>query len=64
MTLRGMIDREILLWSIASVPVLLAGTHMGAWAFHRSRPHHHRLIALIMLSVLAVMLIARALARW
>jgi len=64
MSLRGMIDREILLWSIASVPVLLAGTHLGAWAFRRSHPHHHRLIALIMLFVLAVMLIARALARW
>lgn len=64
MALKGMVDREILLWSIASVPVLLAGTRMGVWAFRRSRPHHHRLIALILLSVLAVMLIARALARW
>ena len=64
MSLKGMIDREILLWSIASVPVLFAGTHLGAWAFRRSHPHHHRLIALMLLSVLAVMLIARALARW
>ena len=49
---------------IASVPVLFAGTHLGAWAFRRSHPRHHRLIALMLLSVLAVMLIARALARW
>ena len=63
MSLKGMIDREILLWSIASVPVLFAGTHLGAWAFRRSHPRHHRLIALSLLSVLAVMLVARALAR-
>ncbi len=62
MSLRGLIDHEILLWSVASVPVLWAGDYAGTWAFRRSRPHHHRLAALLVLSVLGVVLIARALA--
>jgi hypothetical protein len=62
MSLRGLVDREILLWSAASVPLLMAGTYMGNWGFRRSRPHHHRLTAMILLSVLAVLLIARGLA--
>jgi hypothetical protein len=64
LSLKGLIDREILLWAVASVPVLLAGNYVGNWGFHRSRPHHHRLIALVLLSVLAVLLIARGLGGW
>jgi uncharacterized protein len=60
MSATGLVDREILSWSVASVPVLLAGDLVGTWAFRRSRPHHHRLTALIVLSVLGVLLIVRA----
>jgi uncharacterized membrane protein YfcA len=62
--LMGLIDREVLLWSIASMPVLWAGNHVGTWGFQRSRPHHHRLTALVTLSILAVLLIARGLGNW
>lgn len=61
MTARGLVDREILLWGVASVPVLLAGTSLGGWGFRRTRPHHHRLAALLVLSVIAVTLIVRSL---
>jgi len=61
---RGLIDREIVLWSIASIPVLLAGNHAGNWGFRRSKAHHHRNTALVTLSVLAGMLIVRALGGW
>jgi uncharacterized membrane protein YfcA len=61
---RELIDREILLWSLASVPVLVAGSYFGTWGFHRAKPHHHRLTALVTLSVLAVLLIVRALGEW
>ena len=61
MALKGLVDREILLWSIASVPVLLAGSYAGSWGFQRSRPHHHRITAQLTLIVLAVTLIVRAL---
>ena len=61
MVLKGLVDREILLWSIASVPVLMAGSYVGSWGFQRSRPHHHRVTAQLTLTVLAVTLIVRAL---
>jgi uncharacterized membrane protein YfcA len=61
MALRGLIDREIMVWAAASVPVLLAGTYLGNWGFARARPHHHRITALVLLSVLGAMLILRAL---
>ena len=61
MSIRGLIDREILLWSVAAVPALYTGSWLGTWAFHRARPHHHRMTALVVLSFLAVMLIVRAL---
>jgi hypothetical protein len=61
MSLRGLIDREMLVWSAASVPLLMAGTYLGNWGFRRSRPQHHRLTAMVLLSVLAVLLIARGL---
>lgn len=61
MTIRGLIDREILLWSVAAVPALYGGSWIGTWAFHRAKPRHHRVTALAVLSVLAAVLIARAL---
>jgi uncharacterized protein len=64
MSFKGLIDREILLWAIASVPLLMAGNAVGNWGFQRSRPHHHRLSALILLSVLGVLLIVRGLGGW
>jgi len=60
MAARGLVDREVLLWSIASVPVLFAGNVLGGWAFVRARPHQHRLVALLVLATLAAMLILRA----
>ena len=60
MTARGLVDREVLIWAAASVPVLYAGTWVGNWGFLRARPHHHRLTALVVLSVLSALLIARA----
>ena len=61
MAIRGLVDREVLLWSVASVPVLLSGSALGSWAFRHARPYHHRMTALVVLSVLSVMLIVRAL---
>jgi uncharacterized protein len=63
MAARGMITRDILIWSAASLPVLFVGSRLGAWAFTRARPHHHRTVALVVLSALAVLLIGRALLR-
>ena len=63
MAVQGLVDREVLLWSAASIPVLLLGSALGSWAFRRARPHYHRLTTLVVLSLLAVALISRALAR-
>ena len=62
MALRGLVDREVLVWSVASIPVLLLGSALGGWAFHHARPQYHRLTILVVLSLLAVALIGRALA--
>lgn len=62
MAMRGLVDREVLLWSVASIPVLLVGSALGSWAFDRARPQYHRLTALVVLSVLAAALIGRSLA--
>lgn len=62
MALRGLVDREVLVWSVASIPVLLLGSALGGWAFHHARPQYHRLTTLVVLSLLAVALIGRALA--
>ncbi len=59
---RGLIDRDLLLWSVAAIPILLGGSWLGTCAFHRAKPHHHRMTALVVLSVLSVVLIVRALA--
>ena len=61
---RGLIDGEVLTWSIASVPVLIAGTYGGNWGFRHSAAHHHRMVALLTLSVLDVLLITRGLGAW
>ena len=61
MLIRGLIDREVLILSIASVPALLVGTRIGAWGFYRTKPAHHRTTALVVLGILAVVLILRAL---
>jgi hypothetical protein len=61
MSAHGLLDRQILIWAAASVPVLFAGSWVGTWGFRRARPHHHRLTALVVLSVLALTLIGRAL---
>ena len=61
MSLHGLVDREVLTWAAASIPVLLAGTWIGNWAFARAHPRHHRLTALVVLSLLSALLIGRAL---
>lgn len=61
MAATGLITRDILVWTAACVPVLFGGSRIGTWAFFRSKPHHHRMAALTTLSVLAVLLIGRAL---
>jgi uncharacterized membrane protein YfcA len=61
MAARGLITRDILIWAAASLPVLFGGSRIGSWMFHRARPRHHRMVALVVLSALAVVLIGRAL---
>ena len=61
MAWRGLITRDTLLWSVAALPMLFGGSRLGGWAFHRSRPRHHRLTALVTLSVLGNILVIRAL---
>jgi uncharacterized protein len=61
MAARGLISRDILIWAAASLPVLFGGSRIGSWAFHKARPRHHRMVALVVLSALAVLLIGRAL---
>ncbi len=61
MSITGLIDRETLIWTVVATPVLFLGSWLGTWGFHRAKPHHHRNTALTVLSVLAVVLIARAL---
>jgi len=62
MALHGMVDREVMLWSVASIPVLVAGTWAGTWVFCRGGARYHRATALVVLSLLATALIARSLA--
>lgn len=61
MAARGLITRDILIWSAASLPVLFGGSRLGTWAFFRAKPRHHRMVALASLSVLAALLIGRSL---
>jgi uncharacterized membrane protein YfcA len=60
MAARGMITREILIWTLASLPVLFGGSRPGTLAFVRAKPRHHRMVALVVLSGLSVLLIGRA----
>jgi uncharacterized protein len=60
MVVRGLITREILIWAVASLPVLFGGSRIGTWAFFRAKPRHHRMVALVTLSVLAALLIGRS----
>jgi uncharacterized membrane protein YfcA len=62
MAVRGLMDREVLLWSLASIPVLLVGSALGSWAFDRAPVRYHRLTTLVVLSLLAAALIGRSLA--
>jgi uncharacterized membrane protein YfcA len=61
MAYKGLVTHTVLVWAAASIPALFGGARLGAWAFTRSRPRTHRLTALITLSVLAALLIGRAL---
>jgi uncharacterized protein len=61
MAARGMITRDVLIWTVASVPALFGGSLIGTWGFVRAKPRHHRTVALVSLSALAVLLIGRAL---
>jgi len=61
MSMKGLIDREVLTWAAFSVPVLIVGTWLGTWGFQRAHPRHHRMTALVVLSILSVVLIARSL---
>ena len=60
-TLAGLIDRHAVLLALLAWPTLFVGTHVGAMVFRRTKPHHHRRIALTILSGLAMVLIVRAL---
>jgi uncharacterized membrane protein YfcA len=64
MTATGLVTREVLAWTALSVPVLFGGSWFGTWGFRRARPVHHRMTALVVLSALATVLIARALLTW
>jgi uncharacterized protein len=59
MLLRGLITRQTLIYAAACLPVLFGGSWLGTRAFHVAQPRHHRLTALITLSVLAAVLLAR-----
>jgi hypothetical protein len=61
MAVRGLITHDTLIWTAASLPVLFGGSRIGTWAFHRARPRHHRMVALVTLTALAILLIGRAL---
>lgn len=59
MAVRGLVTRDTLMWAAASLPALFSGSWFGTLAFSRAKPRHHRLTALVTLSVLAVILIGR-----
>jgi uncharacterized membrane protein YfcA len=61
MLARGLITRDVLIWAAVSIPVLFGGSRLGTVAFIKAKPRHHRLVALVTLSVLAILLIGRAL---
>jgi uncharacterized protein len=59
MLARGLITQQILAWTAASLPALVGGSWLGTRAFHHAKPRHHRLTALITLTLLAALLIGR-----
>ena len=61
--LRGLIHVDMILLSLTGLPSLLIGSRIGAIGFRRSSPRVHRLVALIVLGLLAAMLIGRALVK-
>jgi hypothetical protein len=61
MVWRGLITRDILIWAVTAIPALFVGSRVGTWAFHRARPVHHRMTALVTLTILGLILIGRAL---
>lgn len=61
MTAKGMVTRDTLIWATASLPVLFGGSWIGSWGFFKARPRYHRMVALTTLSLLAILLIGRAL---
>jgi uncharacterized protein len=61
MAAHGMITRDTLLWAGASLPVLFGGSYVGGWAFVRSSPRRHRMVALASLTALAILPVGRAL---
>jgi uncharacterized membrane protein YfcA len=58
--LAGLVNTQTLLFALLAWPALLVGSRLGAWAFYRAKPHHHRRISLTILTGLAMILIARA----
>ncbi len=61
--LRGLVQWDAILLSLAGLPGLLVGSRLGVIGFRRSSPKLHRPVALAVLSTLAVLLIARALVK-
>ncbi len=61
MAARGLITQQVLVWAAVAVPVVFAGSAIGTWGFHRAKPRHHRMVALVILSALAILLIGRSL---
>jgi uncharacterized membrane protein YfcA len=59
MLLRGLITRQMLILTVVCLPVLFGGSWLGTLAFRRAHPRHHRLTALLTLSALAALLLAR-----
>jgi uncharacterized protein len=61
MLLRGLITRQTLVYAASCLPALFIGSWAGTRGFRLAQPRHHRLTALMTLSALAVMLLARTL---
>ena len=59
--LRGLVERDAIILSLAALPGMFVGSRLGVLGYRRAHPKLHRPVALAVLSVLAAMLIARAL---
>lgn len=62
LALEGLANRETTMWALIGLPALLAGQYLGGLGFRRASAATHRRVAMASLSVLAVLLMARALA--